>query len=91
MAEQGGARGWSGQLAAGCVIAVLSWALGAGSGMVSSLQKMEVTLTEVCKQMEEKKGLDAQQTRDIHAQQQHNAVQDRDIDQLFNHLRLQRR
>lgn len=83
--------GWVGQIAAGCVIAVLSWALGAGSGMVGALQRMEVTLQEVCKQMEEKKGIDSRQDQAIQAEQRHNAVQDRDLDQLFNHLRLPRR
>jgi hypothetical protein len=82
---------WAGQLAIGSTIAVVSWGLGAGSGMVASFQRMDVTLREVCKQIEEKKGVDAQQTRDIQAEQRHNAVQDRDIDQLFNHLRLPRR
>jgi len=86
-----GVPGWVGQIAAGCVIAVLSWALGAGSERVGALQRVEMTLTEVCKQMEEKRGIDAQQTRDIQDERQRNAVQDRDLDQLFNHLRLPRR
>jgi hypothetical protein len=82
---------WVGQFAVALSTAVIGWALGAGSGMVTSVQRMEVTLREVCKQLEEKKGIDAQQTKDIQVERQHNAVQDRDIDQLFNHLRLQRR
>ncbi len=88
--SQGG-PGWAGQIAVGSVTAVVGWALGAGSGMVSSFQKMEVTLREVCKQMEEKKGVDTRQDKELVEGKRHDDRQDREIERILDHLKLPRR
>lgn len=85
--SQGGS-GWAGQIAVGSITAVVGWALGAGSGVVTSVQKMEITLQQVCKQMEEKKGIDARQDKELVEGRQHDAQQDRDLERIMNHLKL---
>lgn len=87
----GGSQGGSGrveQIVIGSITAVVGWALGAGSGMVTSVQKMEVTLQEVCKQMEEKKGIDARQDKELVEGRQHDVRQDRDLERIMDHLKL---
>ena len=83
-----GGSGWAGQIAVGSITAVVGWALGAGSGMVTSVQKMEVTLAEVCKQIEEKKGVDTRQDKELAEGRQHDARQDRDLERIMDHLKL---
>ena len=85
--SQGGS-GWAGQIAVGSITAVVGWALGAGSGVVTSVQKMEITLQQVCKQMEEKKGIDARQDKELVEGRQHDARQDRDLERIMDHLKL---
>jgi hypothetical protein len=65
----------------GCGIAVVSWALGAGSAVVSTVQRIDVTLKEVCDKIEKKEKVDETQTLDNHRQ-------DRELQQIRSHLRL---
>jgi len=90
----GGSQGGSGrveQIVIGSITAVVGWALGAGSGMVTSVQKMEVTLADVCKQMEEKKGVDTRQDKELAEGRRHDELQDRDLQRIMDRLNLPRR
>lgn len=90
----GGSQGGSGrveQIVIGSITAVVGWALGAGSGVVTSVQKMEVTLAEVCKQIEEKKGVDARQDKELAEGRRHDELQDRDLQRIMDRLNLPRR
>jgi hypothetical protein len=72
---------WVGPLLIGCGIAVVSWALGAGSAVVSTVQRIDVTLKEVYDKIEKKEKVDETQTLDNHRQ-------DRELQQIRSHLRL---
>ena len=90
----GGSQGGSGrveQIIIGSITAVVGWALGAGSGVVTSVQKMEVTLAEVCKQIEEKKGVDTRQDKELAEGRRHDELQDRDLQRIMDRLNLPRR
>jgi hypothetical protein len=90
----GGSQGGSGrveQIVIGSITAVVGWALGAGSGVVTSVQKMEVTLADVCKQMEEKKGVDTRQDKELAEGRRHDELQDRDLQRIMDRLNLPRR
>jgi hypothetical protein len=72
---------WIGQIAIGVAIAVVSWGLGSTSSQVKRLddlvmwqQRTQTTLDMICKQLEEKKGIDERQ--------------DKELQQIRSHLRL---
>jgi hypothetical protein len=82
---------WVGQIVVGSITAVVGWGLGAGSGVVTTMLKMEATLAEVCKQMEEKKGIDTRQDKELVEGKRHDDRQDRDLERILDHLKLPRR
>lgn len=76
-----GVPGWVGQLVIGGAICVVSWGLGSTSSQVKRLddlimwqQRTQTTLEMVCKQLEQKNGVDNRQ--------------DRELQQIRSHLRL---
>lgn len=79
------------QIVVGSITAIVGWALGAGSGIVTSVQKMEVTLAEVCKQIEEKKGVDTRQDKELAEGRRHDELQDRELQRILDRLNMPRR